>query len=137
MPLTARTFCHQFKSEDGTDESVTFRYPTTRERLDALEKMSQIYGSLEAADAEKEELAERVGWEKVREMMEYYLDLAEKLLVDASVQYEANGKPSANVTEQKEWKELLLSDLYYGEQIQDGMMQFFRDVLSTKLAGTA
>jgi len=136
MPLNpkARTFEYSFKAEDGTDESMTFRHPTTTERLDVLGQLSKMAGSLEEADKDAEELGKSIGWDRVREMMELYLELGEKFLVDAKVSYEANGQPPKNITEiGEDWQRILLDDVFYGEHIQKALMEFFRTQLAVQV----
>ncbi len=117
-----KTFKHEFVSEDGTKESMTFRWPTTTERLDTLEMYGDAYGSLEEADKEPDKRS--IKW---RRIVDHYLKLGQTLLVDTDIMSEA-----VPVKTLDGWQKRLADDIAYGQEIANGLAEFFRQHLTTK-----
>ncbi len=135
MPLKQnKTFKHEFVSEDGTKESMTFRWPTTSERLDTLEVYSDVYGSLEEADKETDRKS--IKW---RQLVDHYLELGQMLLVDTDVMFTGYGEsPTMGPVKLLDgWQKLLADDLEYGQEMAKGLAEFFRQHLTVTSSGEA
>ncbi len=131
-----KTFKHEFVSEDGTKESMTFRWPTTTERLDTLEMYSEVYGSLEEADKEPDRRS--IKW---RRIVDHYLELGQKLLIDTDIVVAPENATDCQkvgvVRGFENWQKLLADDIAYGQEIANGLAEFFRQHLTTKPSGEA